>query len=321
MTTPAVTILMPAYNVSSYIGEAVSSVLAQDFTDYELLIIDDGSTDDTPEIVQLFHDPRIRLLRQTHTGIAAALNLGLKEAGAGLVARFDADDICLPGRFACQVRFLSEHPDYVICGGNAEYINAEGEHLFHYKCHAFSHEEIVDHIYDQCPFIHSAVMYRRNAILEVGGYPGDANNFEDHLLWVRLVDKGKYANLQQELIRVRFNPSSVTMDEKWRGDKFGSLKKQVLRQGFVKPEQHSELQSILQSQDLRKIKEGAYYALCGKKFLLDNHQPAKARHNLSRAIRSYPLRWDNYALYLLSFFPSSWIGWLHRSQSIQTKQR
>ena len=97
---------MPAYNVSSYIGEAISSVLAQNFTDYELLIIDDGSTDDTTEIVQLFTDRRIRLIRQPHAGIAAALNLGLKEARAGLVARFDADDICLPGRLTSQYQFL-----------------------------------------------------------------------------------------------------------------------------------------------------------------------------------------------------------------------
>jgi hypothetical protein len=83
----------------------------------------------------------------------------------------------------------------------------------------------------------------------------------------------------------------------------------------VAPDQEKELAGIIQSQDMRKIKEGAYYALCGKKFLVNNHQPQKARTHLSRAIRVYPLRWDNYALYVLSYFPQPVIGWLHRKNA------
>src|SRR5688572_20456536 len=124
---PYVTILMPAYNTALYISEAINSVLTQDFTDFELLIIDDGSTDDTVRIIKSFTDPRVRLIRQKHAGIAAALNRGLQEAEGEYIARFDADDICLPGRLCRQVDFLESHPDYVICGGEAEYISDQGE--------------------------------------------------------------------------------------------------------------------------------------------------------------------------------------------------
>jgi glycosyltransferase involved in cell wall biosynthesis len=312
MNIPHVTILMPAYNTAPYIAEAIQSVLAQDFTDFELLIVDDGSTDNTIQVIKSFTDPRIRLIRQGHAGIAAALNRGLQEAQGEYIARFDADDICLPGRLCRQVDFLESHPDYVICGGEAEYISDQGEHLFHFRCAGYSHEDIMARLYVRCPFIHSAVMYRRHEVLRAGGYSLDAHNFEDYLLWVQLKKLGRYCNLPYQLIKVRFNPASVTIDEKWRGRRFRQLKSSVIRQGYVTPEQEKELAGIIQSQDLRKIKEGAYYALCGKKFLVNNHQPHKARTHLSRAIRVYPLRWDNYALYVLSYFPQPVIGWLHR---------
>lgn len=316
--TPMITILMPAFNVAGYIRESIQSVLQQSLAGFELLVIDDGSTDNTIEVIHGFSDARIRVIRQNHLGIARTLNHGLYEARGEYIARFDADDICLPGRLAKQFHFLQSNPDHVICGGNAEYIAANGEHLFNFKCRGYTHEAIISQLYDNCPFIHSAVMYRKAAVIEAGGYPADAHNFEDYLLWRKLAGAGKFANLQDQLIRVRFNPLSVTIDEKWRGERFRQLKKKIIRQGFVTSNEESELAAIIQRQDLKKVKEGAYYALCGKKFLVDNHQPSRARSHLSKAISIYPLRWDNYALYLLSFFPQSFIGWLHRNRRHQT---
>src|ERR1700754_2088364 len=93
---PKITVLMPAYNAGKYIGEAIESVLEQTFTDFELLIVNDGSTDNTAAIIQSFTDPRIVLIQQPNLGVAAALNNGLKHARAEYIARFDADDICYP---------------------------------------------------------------------------------------------------------------------------------------------------------------------------------------------------------------------------------
>ena len=176
-------------------------------------------------------------------------------------------------------------------------------------------------LYHHCPFIHSSVVYDKKAVMDAGGYSADAHNFEDYLLWTRLVGKGKFHNLDDQLIKVRFNPGSVTIDEKWRGERFRQLKRTIIRQGFVRPEEGIELKAIIEAQDMHHVKEGAYYALCGKKFLVDNHHPRKARSHLAQAIRVRPSRIDSYALYLLSYFPLPFIKWLHRQGSTQTLDR
>ena len=318
MNEKKITVLMPAFNAAPFIAEAIASVLSQECDGYELLVVDDGSTDDTVKIIQSFTHPALRLIRSNHLGIANALNTGLQHAKGEYIARFDADDICLPMRLAIQSNFLDKNPAHIICGGNAEYIDVNGEHLFHFKCKAFEHDDIMRLLNHHCPFIHSSVMYRRAPVLQLGGYPVDAHNFEDHLLWAQMAGKGMYYNLNKELIMVRFNPSSTTIDEKWRGDRFRQLKNRIIRNAAVTVDEGQELEAIIRSQDLQKIREGAYYALCGKKFLVNNHKPAKARQHLSKAIRIQPKRFDNYALYALSYFPPSIIHWLHKSMSYQT---
>ncbi len=306
-------VLMPAYNAGNYISEAIDSILKQTFTDFEFIIVNDGSTDNTKEIIESFSDPRIILLNQENKGIATALNAGLSKAKAPYIARFDADDVCFPHRLEQQYDFLNTHPGYIVCGSDAEYISANGEHLFNFRSISHTHEQIIEKVYAHCPFIHSSVMYRKDAVIKAGGYSLHAHNFEDYFLWIRLKQFGKFYNLRQQLIKVRFNPSSATIDEKWRGPLFRKIKKHIIKKGVITKEEGDELLAIIQSQDIKKIKEGSYYALCGKKFLVDNHQPKKARPLLSKAIKIHPYRWDNYALYMLSYFPGPFIGWLHKS--------
>ena len=307
---PRVTVLMPAYNAGKYIEAAVESALDQTFADFELLIVDDGSSDDTVSVIQGFADDRIRLIRQEQGGVSAALNTGLQHARGEYICRFDADDVCFPHRVARQVEFLDANPDYLLVGSDAEYISEDGEHLFNFRCAGHTHEEILDKLYRFCPFIHSAVMYRKYAVLQAGGYSLLAHNFEDYLLWVRLVAVGRYHNLEEALIRVRINPASATIDEKWRGRRFNHLKQQIIRRGSITEKESAELLSIIKKQETRKIKEGAYHALCGKKFLQENYRPARARWHVRRAIYAHPLRLDNYAILAVSFLPPGFIRWL-----------
>jgi glycosyltransferase involved in cell wall biosynthesis len=312
MREPKITILMPAYNAGKYIAEAIRSVLDQDLQDFELLIVDDGSSDDTREVVNGFSDGRIRLLTQKKAGISAALNAGLLAAGGEYIARFDADDICFPQRLSRQSGFLDQHPDHVLVGSDAEYISEDGEHLFQFRCIAYSNQDIMGKLYDACPFIHSAVMYRKKEVLEAGSYSLHAHNFEDYFLWIQLLQVGKCCNLPEPLIKVRINPDSVTIDEKWRGRRFRRLKREIIRKGAITDQEGAELLSIITNQETRRIKEGSYHALCGKKLLADNYQPAKARVHIFRAIHISPFRLDNYAMLAASFLPSKWIKWLHR---------
>jgi glycosyltransferase involved in cell wall biosynthesis len=310
--SPKITVLMPAYNAGKYIAEAIRSVLGQSYADFELLIVDDGSSDNTLEVILGFSDPRIRLLTQVNKGVAAALNTGLEAAKGIYIARFDADDICLPERLGRQALFLDGHPAYVVTGSDAEYIAADGQHLFDFRCPGHSHQEILKNLYRVCPFIHSGVMYRKLPVLEAGGYSPLAHNFEDYFLWVRLVRWGKYSNLPESLIKVRINPDSVTIDEKWRGRHFRRLKKEIIQRGMITEKEGAELLAIIRRQETRPVKEGAYHALCGKKFLADNYHPARARWHVSRAIHANPLRWDNYAILVVSFLPEKLIKWLYR---------
>ena len=311
-TKPEITVLMPAYNAEKYIGEAIASVLEQTFTDFELLIINDGSTDTTQQIIDSFSDPRIRLINQANQGIAAALNIGLLNARADLIARFDADDICMPERLRVQHDFLLGHPDYIIVGSDAEYINMNGEYVFTCRLQAHTNEEIQELTSTKCPFIHSGVLFRKEFIMYAGGYNTNAYAFQDHLLWSKVIKLGKACNLPQALLEVRLNPESISIDEKWRTKRFHEIRSEALRAGHITTEDGNELLGILKKQNNPKIKEGSYYSLLGKKYLWDNHQPGKARVNLRKAIRIHPARLDSYVIMLLSFFPKEFISWVYK---------
>jgi glycosyltransferase involved in cell wall biosynthesis len=302
---------MPAYNAGKYIAEAIASVLGQTFGDFELLIVNDGSTDDTLNIIHSFDDKRIRLVSQPNRGVAAALNAGLKHAKAEYIVRFDADDICMPQRLQQQYDFLTAHPGYILVGSDVDYITENNDFLFHFKCLAHTHQEILDKLYFYCPFVHPSVMYRKDVVMAVGGYPDAAHNFEDYMLWVAIAGKGKFHNLAEPLIKYRLNPQSVTIDERWRGSRFRLLKRKAVINGVISDEEGNELLEIIKRQDVKRIKEGSYHALCGKKLLADNYQPRKARKHVKQAIRLHPLRVDNYLLYLVSFLPGRMILWLH----------
>ena len=311
-TDPQITVLMPAYNAEKYIGEAIASVLAQTFNDFELLIINDGSTDTTVQVINSFADTRVRLINQTNQGIAAALNIGLLNAKADLIARFDADDICMPERLMVQYNFLFDHPDYIIVGSDADFIDMNGNYVYARSLPAHTNEEIQELTLDKCPFIHSAVLFRKTPIMQAGGYNINAHAFEDLLLWSKIIKQGKGYNLLQKLLRVRLNPESISIDEKWWTKRFREILTRSIRSGNIAEPEGKELLSILKKRNNPKIKEGSYYSLLGKKYLWDNHQPEKARINLKKAIRIHPGRLDSYAIMALSFFPKEFINWLYK---------
>jgi glycosyltransferase involved in cell wall biosynthesis len=309
---PKITVLMPAYNAEKYIGEAIESVLLQTYGDFELIIVNDGSTDGTVKIINSFNDERISLINQRNMGVAAALNTGIKHSRAPYIARFDADDICYPDRLEKQFNFLEQNPDYILVGSDADYILENNDFLFHFKCIAHSHQEIMQKLYFYCPFVHPTVMYKKESVCNAGGYPPDAHNFEDYLLWTSIANMGKLCNLPEPLIKYRLNSNSVTIDEKWRGRRFRELKRNAIIRGKITQQEGDELLAIINAQNVRKIKEGSYHALCGKKFLADNYQPKKAREHVKKAINIRPFRLDNYLLYTVSYLPEKIILWLHK---------
>lgn len=309
---PKITVLMPAFNVARYIGMAIESVLAQSFTDFELLIINDGSTDETEAVIRSYSDSRIRLINQNNQGVAAALNLGLLNANAEIIARFDADDICKPERLQVQYRFMTDNPQYIVVGSDAEYVDMYGDFVFAGFMPAYTSEAIRQLPSTKCPFIHSAVMYRKSAILQAGGYDEQAYAFEDHLLWTKCIKIGSTCNLPQALLHVRLNPESVSIDEKWRTRRFREIKARSINTGYLSYNEGKELQGIIRKQNNSKVKEGAYYSLLAKKYLWNNHQPRKARFNLRRALLINPARIEIYLIMILSFLPGKMLSLIYQ---------
>lgn len=205
---------MSVYNGERYLSEAIESVVAQSFGDFEFLIVDDGSRDDTAAIIRRHaaRDPRIRPIIRENRGLIASLNEMLEVAQAPLVARMDADDICRPDRFAKQIAFLAANPDYGVVGSWSEDIGEQGEALQRGgEDHPLNHEEMLRAIDNGGQLIcHPAAMYRRDIVLSVGGYHAAFRHCEDLDLWLRLASVTKMGNIPERLVRYRRYPGQVS---------------------------------------------------------------------------------------------------------------
>lgn len=208
----AVSCVLPVYNGALYLEDAIQSVMGQTFKDFELIVIDDGSTDRTPEIIaeQAARDRRVISLRQNNAGIVAALNAGLRVAKGRYLARMDADDICLPHRFSSQVAHLDMNPDCVLVGGLAQGFSNEGlEGVSSGGRHkrtdlkAFPPKVAVS--------VHPLIMVRREAIDRLGGYRSLFPHAEDYDLFLRLASFGSIENPDNVVLQYRRHPEAVSV--------------------------------------------------------------------------------------------------------------
>jgi len=212
---PTVSVLMPAYNAERYVAEAVESILAQTFTDFELLVIDDGSTDGTRTLVARYAeaDPRVRLLSRANTGYVVALNEMLGLAHGSLLARMDADDIAEPARLARQVDHLRRHPSCVAVGSAVLVVDPDGDPLCVWNGDMRTHEQIdAAHLDGRrgAVICHPSVMIRAETIRAVGGFRRRFEPAEDLDLYLRLAEVGCLANLPEPLLRYRMLPTSAS---------------------------------------------------------------------------------------------------------------
>ncbi len=206
--TPRLSVLLPAHNAAAHLPAALESLACQTMPDFELLFIDDGSTDATGEIARAWGDARLRILRnEQNLGIVASLNRGLAEAAAPWIARQDADDISLPLRFALQCAHFDEHPDCALVGTQAEEIDEAGRVLGPLRRPSGAHAIRWGSCFDN-PFIHTSVLFRTETVRKAGGYPSVTAN-EDYALWSALIRQGTPANLPQPLVRYRAHAGSV----------------------------------------------------------------------------------------------------------------
>lgn len=222
---PRVSVVMPVRNGEAFLREALDSILAQTFRDFELIVIDDGSSDGTPAIIAEYaaRDSRLRAIRQEASGLTQSLNRGWRSAAGEYVARMDADDVALPDRLEHQVEFLDGHPEVAVVGTTVIEVGPDGKEL---RVVRFPEDEaaIRRELRRSNCLVHASVMVRRAALEEVGGYRLD--QVEDYDLWLRIAERHALANLPQPLLRYRHHPGQYSVDRVER-QAFGTLAAQA----------------------------------------------------------------------------------------------
>ena len=216
--SPEVTVLTSCYNASRWLREAIDSILGQTFEDFEFILVDDGSTDDTWSIIQAYRDrdQRIVAIRKDNTGLQDSLNVGMAHARGSWIARLDADDLCEPDRLAEQLMFVRKHQEVVLLGSGFTEIDEQGRTVMKHL-YPSGHRQLVRHLERlQRFFPHSSAFYRADEARKVGGYNVRFRRAEDVGLWLELALRAKISCLPNLLVRVRKHSTQISHDDSGR---------------------------------------------------------------------------------------------------------
>ena len=211
--TPAVSVLLPVYNGENYVGEAVESILAQSFEDFELIVINDGSTDNSGKILHemAIRDLRIVLIEKTNGGLVSALNDGIKRARAPLIARMDADDVSAPERLEMQFERMKSDPTLGVLGSFIRIVDQQSRPI-RIGRYPVTPNEVKRFLEHGCPLAHPTVMMKKEAVLSVGGYREAVKHAEDYDLWLRISEAGYHiANVPRPLLDYRSHAASISV--------------------------------------------------------------------------------------------------------------
>ena len=208
MNNPKISVLMPVYNAEKFLKEAIDSILNQTFKDFEFLIINDGSTDNSKKIILSYNDKRIRYFENNkNLGVAGTLNKGLRLARTELIARMDADDISLPNRFELQYKEMQRGKKIAVLASNYDVVDEKGKFLYTER-YAKSLEEIYYTLQFQDCLGHPTVMFRKHIILDIfNGYDKNHES-EDYDLWLRISSKYKISKINTSLLKLRTSRNS-----------------------------------------------------------------------------------------------------------------
>ena len=213
-----ISVLLSCYNGARWLDEAINSVLTQTFGDFEFIIVDDGSTDSSPEIINRYagQDTRIVVIAKSNTGLADSLNVGIQHARGEWIARLDADDICEPERLELQLTKARENPSLVFIGSGLLEIDASGKPIKTYR-YLSSHALLVKNLYSARKFPpHSSAFYRTDIVRSIGGYRVRIRRSQDCDLWLRLSEVGQLTALDEPLVRIRKHSDQISHEESGR---------------------------------------------------------------------------------------------------------
>ena len=213
MNNPKITVLMPVYNGEKYLAEAIESILNQTYKDFDFLIINDGSTDNSVKIIESYNDPRIRLVKnKKNFGIVYSLNKGIDLAKGEYIARMDVDDVSLPERLEKQVAFVNYNPNIAVIGSYFNLIDKKGYYIGKIKWPIGFENNLFYVLIGNNPVGHPGVMYRKKVVEEIGSYHGKYAPAEDFDLWLRIYLNGYHCENIPEFLtdyRVHSEQESV----------------------------------------------------------------------------------------------------------------
>ncbi|EOX4327801.1 TPA: glycosyltransferase family 2 protein [Vibrio cholerae] len=209
---PTISVIMSVYNGEKYLAEAIESILNQTFSDFEFIIVDDGSTDSSLSIIQAYmeKDDRIVLISRDNKGLPYSLNEGISVSKANYIARMDADDISLPERLETQLAVMENNPDIGVCGALA-YLFRETPSKNKMMCHPEDHDSLIIRLLFSVCFIHPVVMIRKSVLNQLDYvYNENFRNSQDYELWSRIAEKTRFYTIQKPLLFYRDTPDGIT---------------------------------------------------------------------------------------------------------------
>ena len=300
--TPRVSVILPVYNDAQFVAPAVRSILDQSFSDFELIAIDDGSSDNCYRILQEFElaDPRVKVFWHPNRGLGPTLNRGISIAKGELIARQDADDQSHAERLAKQVKFLDAHPEVVLLGCFARVMDVEGRILYENRL-AVIDEELRGELKTTSPFIHGAVMMRASQVKAVGGYR-DIVWLEDLLLWRAFAHRGELANLAEALYDYRVSPTNLYVPRKLQRQ-VAAVFSRLWPDDDLSPADF-EMLEMIRSKITPRVRRGQYHLNLAKGLMLNNGNRQQARHHIKEALQISPFSPDLWFHLILSLLPS-----------------
>ncbi len=246
--------VMPVFNAATYLTLAIDSVLVQTLGDFELIVVDDGSTDSSRAIVEAMaeKDARIRLVTKPNSGIVDSLNLGISISQGAFIARMDGDDICDPDRFKSQIEYFSEHPECVVLGTRVRIIDKTGAAVRTTRSVKWRQTDGTEFPLGGITLCHPSVMFRKSAFDKTRGYSNLYYASEDYELWYQMSKFGTVAELFAVLLSYRVHSESISM-KKLSQQRFGCMKAELAYWACKKGIENEIIANIEKSRDMPEL--------------------------------------------------------------------
>lgn len=297
-----ISIVMSVYNAESFLKESIESILNQTHENFEFIIINDGSTDNSLEIIKSFRDNRIVLIDQKNQGLSKSLNNGINIAKNELIARMDADDISFLNRLENQIEFMLKNPACIVLGTNADIIDLGGNYLYTTNLVTENHE--IKEKLPEANIMHSSAMFRKSIFNISEKYPEEISQyFDDKILWNKMSKFGELRNLSESLIKYRIVPNSMSNLSQKKINLFRKSANEIISNGFNLTK--TDLIKLKSISDNTKNERFANYYLRLGNIHLKNANHKLAIKNLSKSLKYSPFNintWFNLVFCLLPPF-------------------